>query len=98
LAFRASDRATVYVSGEVDIATAPQLTAAMTEALLDDRDLVVDLSRVTFFGASGINALAQALTDAQRAGRVLRVTGAPETTRELLRVSGFEQLLAVSGG
>jgi anti-anti-sigma factor len=95
LAFLAGERATVYVSGEVDLVNAPQLASAMREALLGERDLTVDLTRVTFFGVSGLNALAEAVSEAERIGRELWVTGAPEITRKLLQVSGLERLMAV---
>jgi anti-anti-sigma regulatory factor len=47
----------------------------MREALLDGRDLTVDLSGSTFFGTSGLNALAEALQDAEELGLRLRITG-----------------------
>ena len=53
LAFQAADCATIYAQGEIDIVTAPTLEAAMVEALSGNRDLVVDLSRVSFFGVAG---------------------------------------------
>ncbi|HVT65252.1 MAG TPA: STAS domain-containing protein [Mycobacteriales bacterium] len=98
LAFHSRERATVYVTGEVDIATAPQFVAAMREALNGERDLTVDLSRSTFFGVSGVNALAEAGEVAERAGRSLRVVGAAGIVRQLLKVCGLERLLTGVGG
>jgi anti-anti-sigma regulatory factor len=48
----------VSVDGEVDIATSAQLSEALGAALrLDAKELVCDLSSVSFFGASVLMAL-----------------------------------------
>ncbi|MGN6472834.1 MAG: STAS domain-containing protein [Mycobacteriales bacterium] len=93
LAFSARDRATVHVEGEVDIATSPQLVTAMHEALAAGRDLTVDLSGATFFGASGLNAIAKALHEAESLGRSLRVINACNTTERLFALTGLDRLL-----
>jgi anti-sigma B factor antagonist len=93
VAFHAADRATVYVSGEIDIATAPQLAAALDEAVGGDRDVTVDLSDTTFFGVSGVNVLVAAHIDADRRGRTLRVTHADDVTSRLLELNGLRTLL-----
>lgn len=85
--------ATVFVTGEIDIATAPQLGAVLRRALFDAEELGVDVSGVAFFGVSGVNALASALATAERAGRRLHVRGAHGTTRRLFEITGFGHLL-----
>ena len=62
------DLGVVVLSGEVDIFTAPQFKECLLE-LLDSgvKRLVVDLSEVTFLGAAGLRAIAEA---SERAGRI----------------------------
>lgn len=45
------------VSGEVDLMTAPLLTEQLTNGVDGCREIVVDLSAVTFFAAIGVRVL-----------------------------------------
>jgi anti-sigma B factor antagonist len=48
----------VHVAGELDLATAPSLDAAVSEALeMGQHSLVVDLLGVTFMDSSGLGSL-----------------------------------------
>lgn len=60
----------VAVAGEVDMATAPALYAALTDALATHRPAVldVDLSACTFLDCSGIRVLLAAHATAQAGG------------------------------
>jgi anti-anti-sigma factor len=49
------------VVGEVDLATAPRLSQAISAALMEDRTgLVLDVSGVSFMDSTGIHALVDA--------------------------------------
>ncbi|WP_370967309.1 STAS domain-containing protein [Amycolatopsis sp. cg9] len=64
----------VAVEGELDVATAPRLRAAIGSAALNPGQLlVIDLGGVTFCDSSGISALiaARNVTDAAGAGIAL---------------------------
>lgn len=68
------DRATVQVGGEIDLATCPQLRAALIE--LADRgcqQVIVDLERVSFLDCAGIGALVAARRRIQAHGGSLRL-------------------------
>ena len=82
---------TVAVIGELDIATAPRFTVRMGELLSRARDLremVMDLSGLTFIDAGGLRALVElrARLEKQDAGLVL--DGVPAQMGRLLRISG----------
>jgi hypothetical protein len=64
-------RVVVEVVGEVDAYTAPALDVCLHSQARQRgvRELVVDLSRVTFLGAAGVTVLAQAHRGAGCAGR-----------------------------
>jgi anti-sigma B factor antagonist len=72
------------VHGEVDLLTAPRLAAALIEQA-DGRApvLVADLSEVDFFGAAGLDALAQAQQRAEAANVSLRLVAGPPVRRLL---------------
>lgn len=84
-----SDRARVAIAGEVDLATQPELRAALTEAVdKGARELVVDLERVTFLDSTGLAALIAPTT----AGVTVRVEGATPAVRRVLDVVVVEGL------
>jgi anti-sigma B factor antagonist len=50
--------ALIRVDGEIDLATEPELRAAIAHAIDDGcRDITVDLSGVSFMDCAGVNAL-----------------------------------------
>ena len=72
--------ATVLVGGEVDMATAPELRAAVVGALAAHPRVVVDLTAARYFDSSGVRVLfefADQLAEVvvPRAGMTARVLG-----------------------
>jgi anti-sigma B factor antagonist len=74
---RRDDRACVVaVSGEIDLATAPLLRAALARALEPEGPgpiVVLDLRRVVFIASIGLAAIVHAHRAASRGGRILRL-------------------------
>ncbi len=80
-------RVVVWVRGEHDIATRAHLAATMAEAArLDDSDIVVDLSGVTFMDASTIGAIVEAHNRLRSLSRSLSVRAPSGLARRLLDV------------
>ncbi|MEN3280724.1 MAG: hypothetical protein V7607_1864 [Solirubrobacteraceae bacterium] len=82
--------ATVVVSGELDLATAPRLSAAVSEHR-DAKVLVLDMTATTFIDSTGVRALLQA--DHRSAGSGSRLVvvagdGAVRRVLELCQVDG----------
>jgi anti-anti-sigma factor len=90
--------AVVTVAGEIDEATTPSLSAALTGAIDGHERVCCDLSGVAFFGAAGVNTLLAAHRHAQAAGRIFGVRGAHGTTRRVLEITGGFPLLAPDMG
>ncbi|UOX89220.1 STAS domain-containing protein [Amycolatopsis sp. FBCC-B4732] len=68
----------VTVEGELDVATAPRLRAAIASAPLDRGQLlVIDLAGVTFCDSSGISALIAARNVAETAGAGVALAAVP---------------------
>lgn len=87
-------RTVVWVRGDHDIATQRHLTATLARAgRLDDADLVVDLSGVTFMDASTIGALVTARLRLRGAARSLSVRAPSHRAHRLLDVCGLLQWL-----
>lgn len=78
----------VSVTGELDLATAPELATALAGA---DGDVTVDLSETTFVDPAGLRVLLAA--GERREVRVLRRTGG--AVARLLALTGTEDRLKV---
>jgi anti-anti-sigma factor len=86
------DAVVVEVSGELDLATAPRLEAAITEAGRASR-LVVDLSECTFLDSAGVRALASAVHEKTQRPVALVVTD-PGIMR-VIEITRLDTLLEV---
>ncbi|MGY2001635.1 STAS domain-containing protein [Blastococcus sp. SYSU DS1024] len=83
------------VAGEVDCTSAPRVGAVLDE-LVDaaPREVVVDLTAVTFLDSAGLCALAAAHRKALAAGGQLRVLAATRAVIRPLQITGLWNLLA----
>jgi anti-sigma B factor antagonist len=75
--------ATVVVSGELDLATVPQLSATVAEHR-DARLLVLDLNAVTFIDSTGVRVLIEADRACAGAGSRLMVLAGDGPVRRVL--------------
>jgi anti-anti-sigma factor len=84
------------VSGEIDLATAPQLTDAVDAALGNGaRELWIDLTDTAFMDSSGLHALLAARRRAHELNRRLAVICPGGPVRRLFDVAGVADKLPV---
>ena len=90
----------VALSGELDLATAPQLRACLaplvTGATAPD-ELVLDLSELTFLDASGISALLTVQRALAGRGGRLALRSPSRLVRRVVRVLDLDGLLPIVG-
>ncbi|MBR7832873.1 STAS domain-containing protein [Actinospica durhamensis] len=86
-----ADADVVSVSGDVDLASAEQLGAALTAARRPGRALVADLSGIAFFDSAAAHALLEAQRAAAAAGSGLLVVPSPAVDR-VLGLTGLDVL------
>jgi anti-sigma B factor antagonist len=80
----------VTVTGEVDIATSPQLRAALAERPQAGGLLVLDLTAVTFMDSSGLSVILTLQRDTVASGERLAVVCPPGPARLLFEVTGVD--------
>lgn len=86
----------VAVSGQVDLASAPQLAKALAQAQDGDGTrIVVDLTGVDFLDSAGVRVLVEAAQEATQREQVLSVRGARSWVAKVLEITGVEELLRV---
>jgi anti-anti-sigma factor len=85
--------AVLECAGEIDMADAPTLVAAVP----DDAHVVVDLAGVTYFGSAAVRALLDVRAIARRNDRGLRLTGVRDNriVSDVLRIVGATDLFEV---
>ncbi|GAB1514004.1 STAS domain-containing protein [Actinophytocola sp. KF-1] len=86
----------VEVVGEVDLATAPELQAAIVTALraAGDGGCVADLTDVTFLGSPGLTALLNGTQEAEHRREPLKIV--VDANRPVIRpieITGLDQVL-----
>jgi len=85
---------TVVVAGDVDLATAPKLQAALVAV---DGDVIVDLSEVSFLDSSGLSALIAGRKHAVAAGCGFEVRNPGELVERAMRITGVYDFLNATG-
>jgi anti-sigma B factor antagonist len=89
------DAAWVRVTGELDIATAPQLRQTLREAVLRARRVVLDLRELAFMDCAGIHVILDASNHARQAeGRLVLVRG-PSKVDRVLTLTGASDALEI---
>jgi anti-sigma B factor antagonist len=89
---------TVSVAGELDLATADELSRAVRSGLATGA-VIIDLREVTFMDSAGVRALNTALRESAEDGRELQVcVGKHPGVIQVLEMTGMLELLPVKGG
>jgi anti-sigma B factor antagonist len=84
------------VGGEVDLATAPQLDAALTELVTaTDGDLRIDCAELAFIDSSGVSVLVATEQRLAADGRKLVLRDASEQFRQVLAVTALDDVFVL---
>ncbi|MDG4781140.1 STAS domain-containing protein [Micromonospora sp. WMMD961] len=82
------------LAGELDLSTAPQLTAAIEElTAAGETRLLLDLTDLTFCDSTGMAVFVRGDNQAAADGGWLRLTGANGRVERVLRVTGLADVL-----
>jgi anti-sigma B factor antagonist len=88
------DRHVIQPHGELDLATAGQLRAALTAALdRSTQTIVLDLSRLTFIDSSGIHLIIAAIHLTAHRGRAFLLRRGPRQIQATFDLAGITDRL-----
>ncbi len=92
--------AVVWLSGEHDLATEPELRLILARAIRDDDggDVVIDLSELDFISVSTLGVLVRAQAYLRRRSRSMTVRAPNARILRTLRICGLEDILGVGVG
>lgn len=82
------DAAWVHVTGELDVATTPQLVRTLRETQLRAQLVVLDLREITFMDCSAVHAIVNASIRSRRVGRRLILMRGPPNVDRLFTLTG----------
>lgn len=84
----------VHLQGEQDAASLDELGEVLARAIaLDDRSVIVDLSRVQFLSMATVGVIVRARNFLESRGRSLQIRSPSECARRTLVVCGASELL-----
>lgn len=78
----------VAVTGELDISTVQTLRDALISQRVPGRQILLDLSGLSFMDSTGLQALLEADAAARADGHLLSITSLSRSARRVLEVSG----------
>ena len=82
------------LEGRLDTTTAPQLEAALKEALPGVEALTFDLEKLEYISSAGLRVLLSAQKTMNRQG-IMKVKNANEMILEIFEVTGFADILTL---
>lgn len=89
LGVRTQGPPTVFLNGELDMATVPALEDAIGDAVANGGPITLDLSQMTFIDSSGVGAILKA---SKAPSACINLHGAQEATRKLFDLMGIGML------
>ena len=87
---------TIFLSGEIDLASAPAVWDALEPALQDATCVIVDLSSVRFIDSTGLSVLVRAHRRLAHNGGTLVVRSPSEMAGRVLRITGLDSVFGLS--
>jgi anti-sigma B factor antagonist len=90
------DRHVITVSGEVDLASSPQLDVAIISVLDSGAKAVaIDLSKVTFMDSSGLGVIVRGLKRCREADIDLDLVITNERVLKVFGITGLDQVIPI---
>lgn len=91
-----SDRYLITVSGEVDLATSPDLDVAIIAAIDSGAtSVVIDLTDVSFMDSSGLGVIVRALKRCREAENDLDLVITNERVLKVFGITGLDQVIPI---
>src|SRR4029077_10010875 len=84
------------LEGEIDLHVSPNVTASLNLMIeKKPRQLIVDLSRVTYIDSSGLAALIEGMQNVEKYGGKFALAGLPDTIRAIFEIARLDQVFQI---
>ena len=89
-------RAIVAVRGEIDLFTAPELKATLTDAIEEGRTrIVVDLSETTFLDSTALGVLIGAIKRLRSRDGRMTIVNTDQNIAKTFEITGLDQIFTI---
>jgi len=88
-------RIVVELSGEIDLENAGAVRRAILDNLKKGRDVLIDLSQVTYIDSSGIASLVEGLQVARKQKNDLILVAVSQRVRRVLELARLDKVFAI---
>ncbi len=85
----------VGLEGEIDLDRAPEVRRLLLDRVAAGKDVLVDLSAVTYIDSSGIAALIEALQTARNGGATLELVSVSEQAMRVLQLARLDKVFII---
>jgi len=85
----------VVLSGDVDLGHSPALRKTLMELMFEQRNVVVDLSAVTYIDSSGIAGLVEAYQMSRRNGTRFTLAAIADPVRRVLQLARLDRVFSI---
>ena len=84
------------LEGEIDLHISPNVTASLSMMIeKKPKQLIVDLSRVTYIDSSGLAALIEGMQNVEEYGGKFALAGLQETIRTIFEIARLDQVFQI---
>jgi len=90
-----SGRLVVALSGEIDMEEAPKVRRSLLDSLKQKKDILVDLSQVTYIDSSGIASLIEGLQSARKQKNDLALVSVSQRARRVLELARLDKVFTI---
>ena len=87
---------TICLSGELDMASAPELQAVIDSALAEAREIVLDVQELTFIDSTGLRCILACQAACQTSGTAFLMTPGKTQARRLFEITGVLDRLSIT--
>jgi anti-sigma B factor antagonist len=89
------DSIVVALKGEVDLESSPVARELLLTSVAADRNVLVDLSAVTYIDSSGVASLVEALQASRKNGTQFALAAASEPARRVLELARLDRVFTM---
>jgi anti-sigma B factor antagonist len=90
-----SGRTVIALKGEIDMEEAPKVRRALLDSMKQKRDILVDLSQVTYIDSSGIASLIEGLQVARKQKNDLVLVSVSQRARRVLELARLDKVFTI---
>ena len=89
------DRAIIALKGDIDLESSPAARELLLSNVARNRNLLVDLSAVTYIDSSGVASLVEALQASRKNGTDFALAAASESARRVLELARLDKVFTM---